>query len=268
MIIDIHQHVNWYGYDAVKLVNHLNSLKVDKAWLLSVESINGGREPAYQHLSIDDAYRTWQEYPEKFIPFAAVDPRRENAEDILRQWVKKGIKGYGELKIRACYDNPDVLRIFKVCGELGLPVLFHLQMSLPPDYTWYGGSIENVERAVKLCPETTFIGHGPGWWAEISGDGKSLKSRYPKGPVKPGKLLKILEKYDNLYADLSARSGLNALQRDRDFTLRFIPEFQSKLLYGTDYFDSALLDYLKSLNLDEPIFESLTYKNAQRIIPT
>ena len=35
---------------------------------------------------------------------------------------------------------------------------------------WYMGDIDAVERTLQKCPDTTFIGHGPGWWAHISND--------------------------------------------------------------------------------------------------
>lgn len=45
---------------------------------------------------------------------------------------------------------------------------------------------------------------------------------------------RLLEKYDNLYADISAGSGWNALTRDPDFTPGFVERHWRKLLFGTD----------------------------------
>ena len=45
-------------------------------------------------------------------------------------------------------------------------------------------------------------------------------SHYPEGPIKPGGITdKLLGDYANLYGDLSANSGNNALSRDPDFTV-------------------------------------------------
>ena len=57
----------------------------------------------------------------------------------------------------------------------------------------------------------------------------------------------IMRQYPNLYADLSAGSGLRALQRDRAFGREFLIEFQDKLLFGRDYFDTRLMDHLADL---------------------
>ncbi len=45
----------------------------------------------------------------------------------------------------------------------------------------------------------------------------------------------MLGEYPNLFADISAGSGYNALTRDPDFTVGFIERHWQKLLFGTDY---------------------------------
>ena len=79
------------------------------------------------------------------------------------------------------YDNPDAVRMYRVCGENGLPVLMHFDYELggrPWPY-WYGGGIEALE-GIALCPETNFIGHAPGFWAHISGASFIKPSLTPK----------------------------------------------------------------------------------------
>ena len=85
-------------------------------------------------------------------------------------------------------------------------------------------------------PGTVFIGHGPLFWAEISGDfTRETGDRYPRGPVRPGgAACRLLADYPNLHADLSAGSGLNALTRDEPFGRGFLTQCQDKLLFGTD----------------------------------
>src|SRR6185503_8522130 len=45
---------------------------------------------------------------------------------------------------------------------------------------------------------------------------------------------KWLAEFPNLYADMSANSGNNALSRDTAFTRQFITRHQRKLLFGSD----------------------------------
>src|SRR5207248_11173152 len=92
------------------------------------------------------------------------------------------------------------------------------------------------EHLLQEASETTVIGHGPGFWPEIgAGLTPEDKSGYPRGPIaEEGSLPRLLRTYPNLVADISAGSGHNALSRDEEFGLRFVHEFQDKLLFGTD----------------------------------
>ena len=76
----------------------------------------------------------------------------------------------------------------------------------------------------------------------------------------------MLKKYDNLYADLSAGSGLTAISRDEAFGRQFLIDFQDSLLFGRDYFDTRLMDYLQRLNLPKDAFDKITYQNAQKLL--
>ena len=61
--------------------------------------------------------------PDRFILGYAPDPRKPNAIDKLKSAVSMyGVKVYGELKIRMMLDDWDAIRMYRVCGELGLPV--------------------------------------------------------------------------------------------------------------------------------------------------
>ena len=58
---------------------------------------------------------------------------------------------------------------------------------------------------------------------------------YPKGRVKArGLTEELLQDYGNLYADLSAGSGLNAITRDPEFYRGFIERHSRKLVWGSD----------------------------------
>jgi hypothetical protein len=69
-----------------------------------------------------------------------------------------------------------------------------------------------------------------------------------------------------LIADLSAGSALTAISRDPEFGKRFLIEFQDKMLWARDYFDGALMEFVKSLDLPKDVFDKLTYKNALKVL--
>lgn len=76
----------------------------------------------------------------------------------------------------------------------------------------------------------------------------------------------LLREYPNLYADLSARSGLTSISRDREFGRSFHLELQDRLLFGRDHFDTRLMDYLKDSDLPGEAFGKITSGNALRLL--
>ncbi len=289
-IIDIHNHPNWHGHTIDDLVRNMDEIGIEKTWLLSWEISQ--REYEYESgyymvmdprgvgASLSMVIEGLQKYPDRFIGGWAPDPRDKNVRAKLKAAVDiYGIKVYGELKCRTRYDNPDAIITFRYCGELGLPVLFHLQMfptvfeqadKSPLDWpTWYGGDMTVVDNMCRLCPKTKFIGHGPGFWWEISGDADTITEGYPKGKIKPGgRLIKLLDEYDNLYCDLSAGSGANALERDLEHAREFVIKYQDRVMFGRDYFDRRQLDVLEKLDLPTDVMEKILYKNAEKILQT
>jgi predicted TIM-barrel fold metal-dependent hydrolase len=211
--------------------------------------------------------------PDRFLLGYAPDPRRPDSIERLKSAVKLyGISIYGELKLRMMYDNPDAIRIYRVCGQYGLPVLMHFDYEIGkgsypwPSY-WYGGGIDALERTLALCPETNFIGHAPGFWAHISGDELYKAEAYPKPPVVPGGKIEILlERYPNLYCDISAGSGHNALNRDHGHARKFLEKWQDRVLFGRDYFDNIHRTLLESLSLPASALEKIYCGNARRIL--
>jgi predicted TIM-barrel fold metal-dependent hydrolase len=283
MIIDAHNHADWHGHDLGKFLSNMADYNIDQTWLLSWESPLDEVDPVYNYVSLstergpipfERGLAYFQQAPEKFVLGYAPDPRRPDSIDRLQAAIEiYGVRVCGEVKLRMMYDNWDALRMFRFCGERHLPVTVHLDYELgdgrkyPRPNWWYGGGIEAFERAVMTCPQTNFIGHAPGFWAHISADGQHLLASYPKGPILPGgAVTRMLRTYPNLYADLSAGSAFNALNRDPLFTRDFLIEFQDRLLYARDDFNNHLQGFLKGLDLPETVWAKIAATNAQKLI--
>ena len=285
MIIDVHNHADWHGHDLNSFLDNMNRYNIDRTWILSwiapsdeydpntikafSEAGPGGPVPFARCLSYAERA------PEKFVLGYAPDPRRPEAIDQLQAAISiYGVRVYGELKLRMMYDNPDAIRMYRFCGEKGLPVLVHIDYEFDTGYRyprpnwWYGGGIDAFERAIQACPETTFIGHAPGFWAHISGDTQYNKVSYPSGKVEPGgKMIDMLRNLPNLYCDTSAGSGCNALKRDPEFAKDFLIEFQDRILYGRDYFDNVHQEFINSLDLPAEVLEKIYSGNALKLVP-
>ena len=114
------------------------------------------------------------------------------------------------------------------------------------------------------------------FWSAISGDVTEKNwMGYPTGPVTPGgRLGEMLRKYPNLWGEISAGSGNNALVRDPDFGCRFMEEFQDRLLFGTDICRkqqevpqvTTLQNALQAGKLSRTAFEKITHLNAEKLL--
>jgi len=205
----------------------------------------------------------------ELIPFCCLDLEKNEDPDVLEDYVSKGAVGYGEHKVRLPIDHPRSLEIYEACGKMGIPVLIHVDN----DHNY--GFEKSFPRIAAEYSETIFIVHGPGWWRHISADPGS--DVYPKGPIKPHGLVSKLLEYGNVYADISATSGLNALQRDKKYAVEFLEKYRLKILFGTDFpcidnyggqygVDRLHLKLLESLRLKNETFKDITFKNAERIL--
>ncbi|MBI3985634.1 MAG: amidohydrolase family protein [Lentisphaerae bacterium] len=285
MIIDAHNHPDWHGHSLDKYLANMNRHGIDVAWLLAWECPPDEYDPSYNYCIPETGAggpipfarcRSYAERaPGRFVLGYAPDPRRPDAIDRLRAAVEIfGVQVCGELKLRMMYDNPDALRLFRFCGERRIPVTVHVDYEFktgvvyPRPSWWYGGGIEPLERAVRKCPDTVFLGHAPGFWSHISGDDQYDKAMYPAGKVQPGgRVVELMRTCPNLYGDLSAGSGCNALKRDPEFAKAFILEFQDRLLYARDYFDNAHQEFLNSLGLPAGVLDKLYSGNALKLAP-
>jgi hypothetical protein len=285
MIIDIHNHPDWHGYNLDRFLANMAQFGIDKTWILTWEAPVDECDPSYNRccpqiaapgpIPFARCVSYMERAPDKFVLGYAPDPRRPEAIDLLEAAMGVyGVRVYGELKARMMFDNPDALRMYRFCGQKGLPVTVHIDYvfstgrTYPRTDYWYGGGIEPFARAVRACPETIFLGHGPGFWAHISGDDQYGKEAYPKGPVVPGgAVVSLMRECPNLYGDLSAGSGCNALQRDPGFAKEFLDEFQDRICYGRDYFDNEHQEFLSSLDMPRDILNKIYCCNALRLVP-
>ena len=289
-IIDAHNHPDWLGHDFARTLANMDEYGIQRTWLLShicprnehhetyfdnmcgaVLGMTDGPTPFARCLSYAERA------PERFILGYAPDPRdREACRLLLAANKIYGAKICGEVKIRTMYDSPDCLRLFRLAGELKMPVVMHFDYDRQTTYKdpwteWYGGTIHTLERGLQACPETTFLGHAPGFWIHISNDDLWKTNSYPnveKDKIVPGgEVVRLLRTYPNLCCDISAGSGRMALSRDKQFSKELLIEFQDRFLYARDCFDNLHQELLHSLDLPETVLEKILGGNAQRLVP-
>ncbi len=213
-------------------------------------------------------------YQDRLIPFCAVDPRSVNLGgyrgflDILRRYVEAGARGMGEHKWGGPVDHPANIELIRACAELQLPVLFHMDNIRNTD----APGLPGLERLLTEVPEAVLIGHAPGWWASISGDTtQDDMGGYPRRSVTQGGAIdRLMEKFPNLYGEISAGSGANALQRDREFAQEFLRRRADRLLFGTDYLadgqEVPQFELLASFDLPREVWSQIAAGNAEKLL--
>jgi predicted TIM-barrel fold metal-dependent hydrolase len=174
--------------------------------------------------------------PGRFTWFSSADVTTPEAEATLTQAVKDGARGFGEMKFHVAADGPELRRMYALAAELSVPILIHFQEvdHFPNEGTWSTGFARTFEGILKAYPKTTFIGHADAFWANISADYRN-EAAYPAGPIARGGITdRLLGDYANLFGDLAANSGNNAMTRDPGFTAGFLDRHQNKLIFGSD----------------------------------
>ena len=102
------------------------------------------------------------------------------------------------------------------------------------------------------------------------------RNTYPPGKVREGRLPKLMREYGNLYCDLSAGSGHNAMSRDPEYAASFLTEFADRIYLGLDVCATnnqhqyQREEFLNGLVADGAISEETYYKivrgNAAKLL--
>lgn len=266
-IVDIHQHVDYSGRTDEQLIAHQRKMGVTQTVLLpagrffGLEAMCGGND------RVQEVART---HPGEFVYFANEVPYLSDARAELVKALRTGGLGIGEQKFMVDSDSRAISLVAEIAQEFGVPVLLHFQFGR------YNTSFENFPRILEKFPRVNFIGHAQTFWANI--DAKAEQAvLYPKGAVTPGGLTDTyLTDYPNLFADMSAGSGLNAMMRDEAHARAFIARHQDKLMFGSDCNDTAgegekcsgsqMLALIRRLAPTKEIERKLLAGNARRVL--
>lgn len=249
-VIDMHSHPYAHSTEEIaQWVENMDEKGIQKTIILSMET--GAK--------FDSVYALYTgEYPDRFevwcgFDYSGYDKPGYGPEAVeeLERCFNVGATGVGELgdKGKGLFycdpkaygmhlDDPRLDPLLEKCAELGMPVNIHVadpiwmyqpmdstndglmnayewRLDNQPDIVGHSSMINILERAVKRHPNTTFIACH---FANLSYDLSRLGD--------------LLDKYPNLYADISARYAETApIPR---FVKKFYEEYQDRLLYGTD----------------------------------
>ena len=278
-IIDIHQHVAYSGRQDDALLAHQRTMGISKTILLpagrpvnSASTHDGVSNGLQAKCAGNEAcYRYAKLYPREFLFAANEVPDLPEAVQEIEKYLKLGAVAIAEQKFGVECDSAEMQALYRLAADYRVPILMHWQVKM------YNYGFERFHKMLEKYPKTNFVGHAQTWWANIDQENKDNPSNlYPKGKVTPGGLTdRYLRDYPNMYADLSAGSGLNAFTRDEEQTRGFIERHQDKLIYGSDCNDSVgsgsacqgaqMIAVIRRLAPDSKVRKKLFSANAKRV---
>jgi len=215
-----------------KKVSNMDAAGVAKACVFTFDV--GLATETEAKVSIEDQNRMVAEaarrFPDRLIPFFAVDPRRPNGLQMFERAVKEGkMRGLKLYPPGGFFPQDTVCYpYYQKCMEYGVPVLFHSGGTMAPLKTRFGQPICIDDVAADFPDLTIIIAHVGGfWWEEALG----------VAAFKP-----------NIYLDLSGRQ--TTLNQDPS---RFYAQFRRmldtvgpwRLFFGSD---SPVLDWVLPLD--------------------
>ncbi len=291
--IDIHAHVTAFPQytpespyfkqrflDGAELIRFYDELNIEKGVLLPIVA------PEAQHtmMTTEACMYVADQYPDRFLWFCNVDPRMLNNTPtaalsyLLDYYKSRGAKGMGELTTQLLADDPKLDNLYSCLEEVDLPLTIHIG----PHFDGCYGIVDDLglprlEKMLKKHPKLKIFGHSQPFWSEISADNTdAVRNINPPGKVIEGRLTYLLRTYENLYCDLSAGSGRNAMMRDPEHAARFMEEFSDRLMYGCDICSVANVhqyqfnDFLNQMLADgllkEETYRKIVRENAVRLL--
>lgn len=272
--IDTHEHIK-SDTDFNKFLEIMNEFRIEKAFLMPTGGKTGEREKL--------ALKAQEKFPDKFYAFASINETGVRAQKHLKNSIKSGVKGLKLLfwhpniyeKRRIPMDSKEIWEIFEICEDNQLPILAHMSIR---NFSEHAGQLENTLN--KFTKQKFVVPH------------------YLGAAPRLGKIVgSMLDKYPNLYTDVSMGGGKNRyvsfIQGFRKTFQIFFKKYHKRVFWGADMFigsrstvntkfyrdrikhDINMFEedfffspfyeentFLRGLNLSDKILEDVYYNNA------
>ncbi|MFY2508107.1 amidohydrolase family protein [Vibrio pectenicida] len=264
---DSHQHFLNFVQDTqgiTALVDNMDAANIEYSMLSGMPMIKklsstdpkptpyylGNNSPVYWYSMTDEILaRALESLPDntrkRFIPFmSGFNPTDMNAVDHLRkllEWRPGFWRGIGEVMTRhddltnltygevARANHPAMFKIYALAAEYNLPVLVHSNITSASQAEFEPIYLTEIEEAVKNSPNTKLI------WAHA---GAATRINKKGLPYLPAEVRKLLDKYDNLYIDLSwavlKSQLLDVNGKPVDKWVQLVSDYPDKFMIGTD----------------------------------
>jgi predicted TIM-barrel fold metal-dependent hydrolase len=159
-------------HTAANLVREMDEMGITRSVLLPIDF------PVLSHnaeTALDVASKS-----ERIVGFGSVHPWSRGLARKLDAQIALGARGIKVHPAVQCVrpDDPRAIRLYRLCGERGIPVLWHCgPVGIAPRLGEYLTQVRFYEKPIAECPRTTFIlGHAGALQLDL---GVALQRRYP-----------------------------------------------------------------------------------------
>lgn len=224
-IIDIHEHIQ-SRKKADELILAMDTLGIEKTVLppspWETLTLNGAKSFTRYQENTDEILKIAEIYPDRFVPLCTVSPLNSNALEIFQDCHKRGGKGLKLYNGHSYYyeifglplDTPSMMPVYAYAERNNLPVLYHINLKK------YKNELENI---LQQHPDLVInVPH------------------YMVSSIESDKVKQMLDKYTNLYTDISFGSpeffaaGFRRISRNPQKYIDFFEEYPDRILFGTD----------------------------------
>jgi predicted TIM-barrel fold metal-dependent hydrolase len=216
------------------------STYIEKACLFGVDSRldRRGRETDRDRTvcaMTEDVLAVAEKYPQQFIPFLSVNPRRPEALERIDEYVEKGCRGAKFLQNYWAIDLNDeqFVPYYEKIRAHRIPLIIHIgsEFSIDSDARYERVDMLDLPLACGVTVIASHMGLGRvnyklRLWRNLSRNPRYFDKDYLL-------LLEKLQHHENLYADISAI--LSPLKARALRHLSKQTEVHPKILFGTDY---------------------------------
>lgn len=255
--------------DGSKAIKKMDQAGIRKSILLIVDSeIRLGEN---DQLTLDEIYlkhsTILKKYPERYIVFGGIDPRRLNAFEFIKrgyyEFNFRGVKLYPSFGFPMSHEN--LSKIYQFCSTHKIPVLLHTGPSINIINNTTYSDPENILEVCEKYSCNFILAH----------------AGFKLDQAKVSDLLK----FDNVYFDISGFQQLD-FKDDKvieKMTLIFHKKYSDKILFGTDWpLFHTMNDLRKDIKIINDVFSKsvkilgkhhdhdglskVMYKNAEKIL--
>ncbi|MFI3324828.1 MAG: amidohydrolase family protein [Clostridia bacterium] len=249
-IIDSHRHYSKNEMDIDILEKTANIYEIEKIVMF-------GHNAIPKHGTDVNVLEVGKKYPNLVCPYLSdLDFTKESA-DYVKENLNKGFYGIGEVLVghtgekkpsfsHLTYASENVINVFKEAAKFNAPVLVHCD-----DFARAG-----FMKALEICKETTFI------WAHI---GYNFEKGEPFTQAEMAEITQLLEKYENLYFDISFWK-YSALCMDTPDCLAALEKYNKRFIFGIDMTKDYEQWQYERMPDYEYIFSKLSQKARENIL--